>query len=272
MNLQEQIKEYELNPKYCLYCGKKLQFEKRFNKCCNQSCANSYSNLKRGKHTKETNEKISKSLCNTYIKLGKTNIKDKLNLIRKYYNNEIDIEEIRNIKPELIKNCQCCGKEFIPKITKANRVSGNKYCSDDCLNKSMKEKVSQKVQERIKNGTFSGWKSRNIISYAENFWKNVLDNNQIPYIREYLLQYGNLYNTERYFLDFYIELNNRKIDLEIDGKQHKYQDRIEKDKIRDKFIKEQGIEIYRIEWNEIKSKEGSLKMKEKIDKFLEFLK
>lgn len=272
MNLQERINEYELNPKYCLYCGKKLLFNRRFNKCCNQSCANSYSNLKRGKHSKETNEKISKSLNNTNIKLGKTRIKDNLNLVIKYYNNEINFEEIRKIKPELIRKCECCGKEFIPKITKAIRISGSKYCSNECLDKSMKEKVSQKVQERIKNGTFSGWKSRNIISYAEKFWVKVLDNNQIPYIREYLLEYGDLHNGERYFLDFYIEINNRKIDLEIDGKQHQYEDRKELDIKRDKFISSQGIEIYRIVWNEIKTKKGSNLMKEKIDKFLEFIK
>ena len=39
-----------------------------------------------------------------------------------------------------------------------------------------------------------------------------------------------------WFLDFYIELNNKKIDLEIDGKQHKYKDRIESDTKRDIYI------------------------------------
>ena len=61
-----------------------------------------------------------------------------------------------------------------------------------------------------------------------------------------------------------------EIDLEIDGKQHKYKDRIVHDKIRDEYIKSKNIIVYRIEWNEIKSENGSNLMKEKIGKFLEF--
>jgi hypothetical protein len=33
-----------------------------------------------------------------------------------------------------------------------------------------------------------------------------------------LLSYKNRGNNKRYFLDFYIEINGKKIDLEIDGK------------------------------------------------------
>lgn len=40
-------KQYNDNPKYCLNCGNIIPFEKRFNKCCCQSCAASYSNKKR---------------------------------------------------------------------------------------------------------------------------------------------------------------------------------------------------------------------------------
>ena len=58
------------------------------------------------------------------------------------------------------------------------------------------------------------------------------------------------------------------IDLEIDGKQHKYQDRVQHDKLRDKRLRENGYLVYRIDWNEINSKQGSLKMKYKINQFL----
>ena len=160
--------------------------------------------------------------------------------------------------------CEYCGKEF-------ENHKNKRFCSNECKYKSAGEKISKLRKQEIENGTFQGWKSRNIISYAEKFWKNVLDNNNIPYQREYLFSYGDIKNGERYFLDFYIEINGRKIDLEIDGKQHKYLDRIEKDNIRDKFIKECGIEVYRISWNEINSIEGSLLMKEKINKFLIFI-
>ena len=58
--------------------------------------------------------------------------------------------------------------------------------------------------------------------------------------------------------------------MEIDGKQHKYPDRIKMDSIRDKNLISLGYEIYRIDWNEINTENGKLKMKEKINKFLEF--
>lgn len=85
------------------------------------------------------------------------------------------------------------------------------------------------------------------------------------------IQYKFNYHFDKYFLDFYIEINNRKIDLEIDGKQHKYKDRLESDKIRDEFIKYNNIEVYRIDWNEINSEDGKRLMKEKIDNFINFL-
>ena len=83
------------------------------------------------------------------------------------------------------------------------------------------------------------------------------------YIHEYHLD-------NKYFLDFYIVKNDVEIDLEIDGKQHKYEDRLEHDKIRDEYISSKNIIVYRIEWNEIKSENGSLLMKQKIDDFITF--
>lgn len=247
--LEIQKRDYELNPKYCLNCGKKIPFEKRYLKCCNQSCANSYSNKLKGPHTEETKQKISQSI--------KKGIEEHRYILKNGYG-----EYNYGIRTFI---CQYCGKEII-----SNKY--HKFCSDECRHNSASEKAKALRKKEIENGTFQGWKTRNITSYAEKFWKQVLDNNNIPYIREKLFEYGNSGKGERYFLDFYIEINNRKIDLEIDGKQHKYEERKEKDIIRDQYIKESGIEVYRIDWNEINSEQGSLKMKEKIDKFLDFIK
>ena len=68
---------------------------------------------------------------------------------------------------------------------------------------------------------------------------DVLKNNNINYKHNY--PFG------KYFLDFYIEIGNRKIDLEIDGKQHLYEDRKQSDIIRNKYVISQGLEVYRIE-------------------------
>ena len=124
-------------------------------------------------------------------------------------------------------------------------------------------------KKEIEAGTFQGWKSRNILSYSEKFWINVLQNNLIDYKFNFPIKQENGINN--WFLDFYIEINNRKIDLEIDGKQHNYEDRKESDIRRDIYIKSLGIEVYRIEWNEINSDKGKELMKEKINKFLKYL-
>ena len=58
--------------------------------------------------------------------------------------------------------------------------------------------------------------------------------------------------------------------MEIDGKQHKYEDRAESDRIRDEILMKNNFIVYRVEWNEINSETGKQLMKEKIDNFLEF--
>lgn len=60
--LEIQKRDYELNPKYCEYCGKKLPFEKRFAKCCNQSCGTALGNKKKGSLSEKTRKKISNTL------------------------------------------------------------------------------------------------------------------------------------------------------------------------------------------------------------------
>ena len=209
--------------------------------CC-RSCANTRH------HSKETYNKISNTL--------KEGIKNHKYILKNQYGEYIYGE--RNCK------CEYCGKEFISN-------HNEKFCSNECRLKSISKKISLLRKKEIELGTFQGWKSRNITSYAEKFWKQVLDNNNIQYIKEKLIEYGESNKGERYFLDFYIESNNRKIDLEIDGKQHRYEDRKELDIKRDKFISSLGIEVYRIPWNEINSEKGKQQMKEKINKFLKFI-
>lgn len=53
-------------------------------------------------------------------------------------------------------------------------------------------------------------------SYAEEFWKLVLDNNSIEYIEQYHVKSPNKFGVYR--LDFYIEAKH--LDLEIDGELH----------------------------------------------------
>ena len=84
-------------------------------------------------------------------------------------------------------------------------------------------------------------------SYAEKFWRQVLDSNNISYKQEFRIarsEFG-LKHGGCYFLDFLID---DKIDLEIDGKQHYELLRQEHDKERDEIIKSKGYIVYRIKF------------------------
>lgn len=233
INLTDLLNNNNIKEKrFCLFCGKELTEKNK--KFCDSSCAASFNNKGR-KHTKKTKEKISLTL--------KNNI---------YNNTSIEYRE-----------CVVCGKKFILGRTNTGRLSKKSTCSSEC-NKILRSNIQKKVvNELIKNGKHKGWTSRNIISYPEKFWIEVLKNNNITYKHNYY--FG------KYFLDFYIEINNRKIDLEIDGKQHNYSDRIIKDKERDEFVSSNCIEIYRVSWNSINTEKGKIEMKEKIDNFLKFI-
>ncbi len=69
-----------------------------------------------------------------------------------------------------------------------------------------------------------------------------------------------------YFLDFYFP--EKKMVLEIDGKQHKY--RVEHDKVRDERLSNVGIKVFRIKWKSINNESGKIYIKNEIDKFLNF--
>lgn len=267
---QERLEiEYYKNPKYCLHCGNVIPYYKRNTNCCCTSCSRSIANKKRGQRSEETKTKISEKLKSNAVQQHVIS-SDKYKLISECinlglienYNNVAYIDKyikVANCKTHI---CPVCGKVYKTYITKNGKLTNYSACSDECLSVKSKNIIRQKVNDRIENGTFSGWKSRNILSYPEKFWIEVLDNNNITYKTNYPF--------DKYFLDFYIEYNNRKIDLEIDGKQHKYKDRKLSDIKRDEFIKANQIEVYRIDWNEINSDTGKAKMKQKIDDFLEF--
>lgn len=168
--------------------------------------------------------------------------------------------------------CPSCGKTIWVK------TEHEAYCYECCekLNKyhyqlytkfgkriiseKTRKRLSEVQQIRVKNGVHNGWNSRKIASYPEKFWITVLKNNGLDFVREKPVN--------GYFLDFVIQKDEKMIDLEIDGKQHKYNDRKHHDKIRDKNLRDSGYIVYRIDWNEINSKHGKLKMKSKIRQFL----
>lgn len=80
-------------------------------------------------------------------------------------------------------------------------------------------------------------------SYAEEYWKVILDSNNLVYEEQY--QIG------PYQLDF--AFPNLKIDLEIDGDQHHLDKRVvESDKRRNIYLENLGWTIVRVKWSEYK--------------------
>ena len=160
--------------------------------------------------------------------------------------------------------CSLCGK-----ILKRKTVTG--LCRD-CLNHSpegfaIRSSAGRSTQYNLlAQGIHKGWKSRNIKSYAESFWEKVLTNNGIDYEREKSVKTKN----SRYFLDFVIYKNGCSIDLEIDGKQHLYKDRVASDLIRDNELSDMGFIVYRVPWNEIKTTNGKNLMRDKINEFIKY--
>ena len=114
--------------------------------------------------------------------------------------------------------------------------------------------------------------SRNKISYPEKFFIKVLKNNKIFEKCEvnYKISKSSLGIEchSNYFLDFYFE--DKKLDLEIDGKQHNLEDRKESDKIRDEYLTKNGIIVYRIKWKSINSERGKKYIESEISKFMDF--
>lgn len=251
---KERIKDYNINPKLCTNCEKPLEYEKKNNKFCCKSCAAIYNNKNRS--TEFITEEFKNKQRSNAIKVFSDKQKSK---------NETSYYEIEAYCPE-------CGKLLTNKQKKYKYV----YCSQSCyrlnITDETKKKLSDAINERIKIGLHKGWKSRNIESFPETFFKKVLDNNGIKYEFNYPIPKRSLGLDCgcSYFLDFYII--DKNVDLEIDGRQHKLEERIESDIVRNEALIKNGFIVYRIEWKNINTKKGKEYIKNEIEKFLEFIK
>ena len=230
-NKQKRIEEYNKDPNFCKQCNNKFLYNERHKTFCNASCAASFNNLKRIL-SNATKEKISKSLGGR----GK-----------KY-------------KKEYKKNCIGCKKEY------KTRIKNQKYCSRLCVRKyaskqpEAREKNRQAQLKLVKEGKHIGWKSRTKKpSYPEQYFIDLFNNENINgWKREY--------KVGAYFIDFAFE--KKMIALEIDGKQHwENLDRIERDKRKDKILKEQGWKIFRIKWFNPVNENNKKKLYTKINEF-----
>lgn len=276
-------------PKYCECCGELIPYNEKTKPAdyerrifCGSSCAAKVNNKRQ--HSEKSKLKASESMLAHYYGEDKTVYEAKLAAKRQGLASSIPARKISKYYADCLVEgcdyvvCPYCELRFGQLQAKHLALHsksvkdlytdfGNDYkvVSDKTYRK--KAESSRAIQQKLlDSGTHKGWRSRNIISFAEQFWVNVLDAHDIPYEREFAIWHG----SANYFLDFRLECNGKLVDLEIDGKQHKYEDRVKLDKIRDCFMQSAGYIVYRIPWNDIKSDAGKQEMQQKIKDFLEF--
>ena len=232
----------------CEKCGKEFRQiatqylidNKKCKRFCSRACANSHV------RTKESKAKTSASLNRMHENRGTSRHSDNPEHRKNCSLNKIksSINRIKEIKQH---KCKFCGKEIFAKYrydaycyecAEKNDLENLQLYTPEGKRISSKKRIesSRAVQQRlIAEGKHKGWQSRNLVSYPEQFWKEVLENNNIEYSFNHVVKKRELglNDMSNYFLDFLID---NRIDLEIDGKQHKYLDRIESDKLRDSLL------------------------------------
>lgn len=249
--VKERIDAYNTSPNKCQWCGIDLVYDRKNNKFCSSSCAAQHNNRNRQPMSIETKDRIRKAVIG-------------------------NLPWNKGLAPIITKKCVVCGSEFNVErlqFKSGSRLSKAKCCSGECGNTLMRQSVQIKANERVANRTHSGWMTRPTLSYAEKFFDQVLKDRGLE--GKYHINFPvnkrkelGLCDDSNYFLDFYFP--DFKLDLEIDGKQHKYTDRVEHDKERDLALINKGYDVYRIEWQNINTEEGKKYIANEIDNFIQY--
>ena len=194
----------------CEKCGKIMTEKYGSGRFCSRACANSH------KKSIESRLKLSNTL------LSKNNSQNQT-----YFTYV----------------CEKCGKVFSRK-TQLDNVS--EIICPKCFKEISKEKIEYegpKLPDIDLQCRKKGFFSRKSLSYAEQFWKKVLDNNNITYIHDYIVQKPKG-QSGVYRLDFLID----NVDVEIDGSLHNTIECQEKDQRRTHYLNSLGYSVYRIPW------------------------
>jgi hypothetical protein len=221
--------------------NKNIKYEKIYKKC--PVCKNNFETLLGYRKEKKT----CSIACSNTLNPKRKKDKEKSKTKRQKENNKI---------------CEKCSRIY-------EGTKKSKFCSSPCRNDYLRELIRNKIAD----GSFKGWQKRSVESYPEKFFKKVLDNNKISYEFNFPVSKSSLgikKDSSCYFLDFYIIKNNIKIDLEIDGKQHKIKKRSDGDNKRDNILRSNEYLVYRIPWKSINTDKGKKYIKKEIEKFLDW--
>lgn len=114
---KQRIKQYEGDPTLCGFCGQSQDYKRRHNKFCNQSCAASFNNKGKDRHSRYEKIKIPRRNKSSVVKW---------------------------IKVSKEKYCGGCSVQYFG--------SGKKYCSLKCSQETRKSIYRWAIKQKIERG------------------------------------------------------------------------------------------------------------------------
>lgn len=242
---QKEIENYYINHKICPICGKPISYEKRFNKCCCQSCSVILGNTGR-KHSEKTKQKIANTLRkNLVTNINKTHIckeieKDKFIKTKKCTicglpkDNEHDHTYCRcQLIKSLIKfglNISFLGTpEILNEFKRVKHLIEEHYIKYSSNEDMLKEKLnyysgSANFHKLLKSLGIKTRSSSEAVAYS--YYKKELPRIANVYRHGKYITWENkeIYYRSSYELDYAIELDNYRIKYDYEKLRIKYYD------------------------------------------------
>jgi len=238
-----------MNNFICINCQKSFAARQETRLFCSRSCQTSYRN-------KQSKGKIKRS---------QTSINKQKDSYHKFWNSDKGTEEKENRSKRAVtqSNDPIYRAIFVKAI--------NNYKNDPTKIEKASKKKLKTIEQKILDGTWNTWKTRNIRSYPELYVENYLLSHNIHFEKEKYVHKSILNSNEvsGFLLDFFFP--DKKIDLEIDGAQHLKPERIKHDIYRDKLLSDNGYIVIRIPWVNIKNPEKRKWFVNELDKVIRIL-
>jgi very-short-patch-repair endonuclease/predicted nucleic acid-binding Zn ribbon protein len=228
-------RKYPIIKKKCPVCNKEFETQvgnKEERVTCSYSCSNTFFATTR--HTDCANSKASNTL--------------------KVYH-----QDNGTARTTYTKDCPVCKASF--QSVKEEQITCSNKCAGVLRNQNpvVIERLRDSANQRVANGTHSGWASRKNLkpSFPEKVVFDILAELNIRLEREH--------KCGKWFIDF-ADIN-RKIAIEIDGKQHEWPDRKVSDMRKDTYLISEGWQVHRIKWQKL-TKDFREEVKKKLSNIL----
>jgi hypothetical protein len=201
---QERIQIYNKNPTLCTNCECSLEYEKKNNKFCSNSCATSYNNRIRGKRSDKTKKQISSTVKKYY------SIQENKNKLRSYAikGNEIKTNLIKIEYNKSPNKCNVCSA-VLP-YERRNK----KTCSYECRIIACTQNRTYQNGSRKPIWYFNKYQNKSVL--LDSSWEvriaKLLDELQIYWIRPYPMKWSDGTKDRYYYPDFYLKDYNLYLD------------------------------------------------------------